>query len=238
MLTFYSMVKGQENNTIFWSGKVINSETGEPVSNALIAVYSNTKMYSADIDGIVRLRLQKNDSIRVVVLGYSSETFCINTLQNDSAGYAIMRLQPVSYMLKEVTISARTYKGILNPLIFPKLEDDKPKINLNLPGNVGNRRSNNLPQINLSLNLSKFNNEGKQIRQLNNAQYHQNNITRLKDFISPEAIGLITKLEGEELTKFIIYCNANLIITHNDNGASIFAKIEMIFEKYKRELEL
>ena len=245
-------VKGQDNNSFFWRGKVINGDTGDPVPNAIIAVYSRSTLYSADIDGIIKLRLQENDSVRVVVLGYSAETFRINSLHTDSTGHSIMRIFPVSYLLKEVTI--RGHKGILNPDIFPKFEDDGPKINMNLPKDIGSRMSKEPPPYELiddsfqisellfavkspvSYIYSKFDKEEKQLKMLREAKYHKYNEERLKDYISPEAIALITGYEGEELQKFIIYCNAKLIITHNDTAASITMKIEEIFRKYKEEL--
>ena len=243
-------VKGQDNNSFFWRGKVINGDTGDPVPNAIIAVYSRSTLYSADIDGIIRLRLNENDSVRVVVLGYSAETFRINSLHTDSTGHSIMRIFPVSYLLKEVTI--RGHKGILNPDIFPKFEDDGPKIYINLPVDIGSKMSDNSPSEQLLLeDVSLFNkirkhpvsfiysqlsNEQKTIRKLREIKYQQNNIERLKDYISPEAISLITGYEGEELQKFIVYCNAKLIITHYDTAASITMKIDEIFRKYKEEL--
>ena len=255
LLSISFILKGQDENTIFWRGRVVNGDTGEPVPNAVIAVYSKTILYSADIEGIVRLRLQKNDSIRVVVLGYSAETFRISNLQIDSTGHAIMKIYPVSYLLKEVKVLA--HKGILNPVIFPKFEDDEPKIDMKLPGDIGSRMSKESPSEQLlfedskgfhisemllavmypvSYAYSKFSKEEKSIRKLREARYHQSNEERLKDYISPEAIGIITGYKGEELLKFFIFCNANLVITHNDTGASITTKIEDIFKKYQKEL--
>ena len=254
LFSFCYSAEGQDDNTFFWRGKVINGDTGQPVPNAVIAVYSKTTLYSADIEGIVRLRLQENDSIRVVVLGYSAETFRIKNLQKDSTGHAILKVYPVSFLLKEVTVKG--HKGFLNPHIFPKFEEDKPKINMHLPADIGSRMSkkDTIPKqliedefhvlellgvfvSPVSYIYSKFSKEEKQLTMLHNAKYHQYNENRLKEFISPEAIASITGYEGEELQKFIIYCNANLTITHNDNGASITTKIEGIFEKYKLRIE-
>jgi len=245
--------KGQEE--VLWQGKVINGDTGESVPNAVVAVYSKTSLYSTDFDGIIRIRLNKNDSVRVVVLGYSAETFRINALKPDLAGFAVMKIYPVSYFLQEVVVKG--YKGILDPNIFPKFEDDGPKINMNLPKNIGSRMSEEPPSERLLSDrvaisyeeelkealmtisspvfyvYSKFCNEQKSIKQLKKVKYQQYIEDRLKNFITPEAIANITGYEGAKLQKFIIHCNANLTFHHNDTGVSITAKIEEIFEKYK-----
>jgi hypothetical protein len=256
LFSFCYSAEGQDDNTFFWRGKVINGDTGQPVPNAVIAVYSKTTLYSADIDGIVRLRLQENDSIRVVVLGYSAETFRIKNLQKDSTGHAILKVYPVSFLLKEVTVKG--HKGFLNPHIFPKFEENDLTKNMNLPGDIGSKMSDlppserilceNTPLFSLkeltaiiispiSYVYSNFSVETNSIKQLRKDRYQQYNENRLKEFISPEAIASITGYEGEELQKFIIYCNANLSITQHDNGASITTKIEGIFEKYKLGIE-
>ena len=241
------MAKGEENNAIFWKGRVINGDTGEPIPNAVIAVYSSTALYSTDIDGFVNIRLHENDSVRVVILGYSAETYRIKSLHSDSNGYVNLKVYPVSYLLKEVTVKG--YKGLLDPTLFPSLKDDEPAINMHLPEDIGSNMSDTPPPEQLlmgdnpsilaalvspaSFIYSRFSKEQKSIKKLHLAKYEQHNQERLSDYIDSETIALITGYEGEELEKFIVYCNVNLKINHKDNGASITAKIEEIFKKYK-----
>jgi hypothetical protein len=247
-ITSFISVKGQEDNTILWKGRIINGDTGEPIPNAVIAVYSKTALYSSDIDGLVNLRLHENDSVRVVVLGYSAETYRIKSLQPETDGYVNLRVYPVTYYLKEVIV--RGYKGLLDPAFFPKLQDDEPAINMHLPGDIGSKMSDippyerllmEKPTINdiiwhpVSFVFTRFSGDQKTIKQLHNAKSQAQNEERLNEFINPEAIALITGYEGEELEKFIIYCNANLKLHPKDTGASITAQIEAIFEKYKKE---
>jgi len=249
-LSFSISAKGEENNTIFCKCRVINRDTGAPVPNAVIAVYSSTSLYSTDIDGLVNIRLQENDSVRIVILGYSAETYRIKSLSPDTNGYVNLQVYPVSYLLKEVTVKG--YKGLLDPTLFPSLKDDEPAINIYLPEDIGSKMSNLPPNERLLMKnptvndiknhpvsyiYSRFSKEEKSIKRLHSVRYEENNQERLSDYISPETIALITGYEGKELENFIIYCNANLKFNHKDNGASVTAKIEVLFEKYK-ELKL
>ncbi|MCL2073962.1 MAG: carboxypeptidase-like regulatory domain-containing protein [Marinilabiliaceae bacterium] len=245
LLSIYA--KGDESNTIFWRGRVVNGNTGEPVPNAVVAVYSRAMLYSADIDGVVRLRLPKDDSLRVVVLGFLPETFRISELQPDSAGFAQMTIYPVTRQLKEVTIKG--YRGFLDPHFFPVIEDDEPKVEMRL-GDIGSNMSDIPPMERLlmekpsfieavispaSFIYSRFSKEQKQLRNFRRIKQNHANEQRLKDFISPEAIATISGFEDEELRNFIIYCNANLKLNKKDSGASVMAKIEIILENYKKK---
>jgi hypothetical protein len=243
-LSFSTLVKGQENNTIFWKGRIINGDTGEPIPNAVIAVYSKTVLYSSDNDGFINIRLHENDSVRIVVLGFSAETYRVKSLKPEADGYVNLRVYPVSYYLKEVIVKG--YKGALDPTLFPKLQDDEPAINMHLPGEIGSKMSDlppyeqllmEKPTINdiiwhpVSFFYTRFSGEQNTIKKLHNARSQQQNEERLSDYINPETIALITGYKDEELEKFIIYCNANLKLHQKDTGASITAQIEAIFEK-------
>ena len=240
------VTKGEENNTIFWRGRVVNGDTGEPVPNAVVAVYSKNTLYSADIDGLVRLRLQKDDSVRVVVLGYIPETFHIEKLKPDSTGYATMKIYHASYQLKEVTVKG--YRGFLDPHFFPKFEDDEPKVEMNL-GDIGSKMSDlppneqpiGEPSVLMAITspmlyiYTRFSKEQKQIRELSRVKYREKNENKLNNYISSDAIATITGFEGDELQNFIVYCNEHLKFNHKDNGASITVKIEAILEKYQKD---
>jgi len=243
---FFCSVNGQEDN--IWRGKIINGETGEAVPNAVIAVYRTMVMYAADIEGIVKIRLQENDSVRVVALGYSAKTFRIKELQINDDEFAVMHIYSVSYMIKEVTV--RGQKGLLNSHIFPKLKDDSPSINMHLPGDIGSKINDLHPSERLLCEqpsiltflinpvttiYSIFSNEKAQLEKLRKARFDYQNAERLNSFISPEAIAKISGYEGIELEKFIVFCNINLKINQFDNGASISAKIEEIFKMYLSE---
>ncbi|MDR2928520.1 MAG: carboxypeptidase-like regulatory domain-containing protein [Cytophagaceae bacterium] len=239
------LVTGQDETTIYFKGRVINGDTREPIPNAVVAVYSKTALYSTNSEGAIRLTLDKNDSVRIVVLGFSSETYQINALRPDTTGFVNMPVYPVSYTIREVTVKG--YKGFLDPTIFPHREDEY-KLDINLPSDIGSNMSKLPPSERLlmenpsvieaiftpaSFIYSRFSKEQKSIRQLAHDKAVERTLNRLDDFINAETIALISGYEGEELQKFIMYCNANINIRHNDTGASVTLRIKELLKKYK-----
>ena len=52
---------------------------------------------------------------------------------------------------------------------------------------------------------------------------------------NPEIIALVSGYEGEELEKFVIYCNIHLKINLSDNGITASRKIKVLLEEYERK---
>ena len=244
---FCAIAKGQENDSIMWRCKVINSESKGIIPNAIIAVYSEVALYSTGGDGHLRVYLPKNDSVRVVMMGYTSKTFRISEMTPDATGYVSLPIDPIAYTLREITV--KPYKGILDPSNFPKFEDGN-SIDLKLPDGIGSKISKLPPSERLEIEkpsplallvspatyvYSQFSKEQKSIRQYRNVKAAEQKERHLQEFISPESIALISSFEGKELEKFIIYCNIHLKLSAQDNGASVIAQIQSLLEKYNDE---
>lgn len=235
----------QTPNTVSWKGKVVNAQTGDPIPNAVIAVFSQVVVYSADEQGEFRIALLPNDSVRVAALGFEAATYTVQQSPNNDNELAVLKLYPVSYKLKEVEVKG--YRGILDPLIFPQLADDKPKIELNLPSHFGSRMSKTPPNERplmakpnplsavfspLSFGYSVFSKEEKSKRNLIKARYQEHIWDRLDNLANRETLALVSGLDGEALDDFVIYCNLHLKLNSFDNGASAIQKIEQLLKKY------
>ena len=246
-MIFCAVTKGQGNDTITWRCKVINSESKGIIPNAIIAVYSEVALYSTGGDGHLRLRLPKNDSVRVVVMGYSPKVFRVSDIRPDATGYVSLPVEPVAYALREVVV--KPYKGILDPSNFPKY-DDENSIDLMLPDGIGSKISKLPPSERLEMEnpsplallvspatyvYSQFSKEQKSLRKFRANKALEKQQSHLQEFISTESIALISGFEGKELEKFIIYCNIHLKLSAQDNGASVIAQIQSLLEKYNDE---
>ena len=244
---FCVVTKGQESDSIMWRCKVINSESKGIIPNAIIAVYSEVALYSTGSNGHVMLYLPKNDSVRVVMMGYASKVFRISDMRPDATGYAPLPIDPIAYTLKEVII--KPYKGILDPSNFPKREDGN-SLDLNLPDGIGSNMSKLPPSERLTMEkpsplallvnpasyvYSQFSKEQKLLRKFRANKSLEQQQGHLQEFITSESIALISGFEDEELEKFIIYCNIHLKLSKQDNGASVIAQLQSILEKYKTE---
>lgn len=244
------LISGQVNETITWRGIVVNQSNGEPVPNAVVAVYRQVMMYSADENGVFRIALLPADSVRVAALGFQAATFSVKEVIPDSEGWVSLKLHPVSYTLKEVKVKG--YRGMLDPMFFPKLTDDVPRIELNLPSYIGSKMSKTSPSEQLlmknpsplaalaspiSFGYSLFSKHEKSLRNLAIAKVESKSWLLHDAFASRETIAIFSGFEGDELDAFVIYCNINLKISSFDNGASVAAKIKILLDQFKIEQE-
>lgn len=242
----FSLLYSQENETISWKGVVVNGSTGEPVPNAVLAVFSQVSMYSTDDNGAFRIALLPTDSVRVLAMGFKASTYLVRNMPESPEGVVTLTLNQVSYSLKGITVKG--YKGLLDPLIFPEFEDGTPKIDLFLPSNIGSKMSIIPPQERLlmekpsvlaavvspvSFAYSVFSKREKSLINLVEAKAKDKEWEKNNTYADRETIAVLSGFEGEELDAFVIYCNVNLKIGSYDNGASVAAKIKTLLEKFK-----
>lgn len=243
----YNSIRAQENTLKKWNGSVINTISKTAISHATLASYSQVALYIANDAGEFHLSLPQNDSLRVTALGYQSETIVLQQSEKDSNGRITIKLTPISYEIKEVTIKG--YKGIFDPLIFQKHLPEEELIQLNLPSYIGSRVSKlppneralmGKPSIGMILNpaslaYSLFSKRESSIRTLADAKANEIKLNHRDIVASKEIIAAISGFEGQELDDFLIYCNINLKIHPSDTGISASRKIENLLLQYNQE---
>ena len=241
------VVSGQETQLKKWSGTIINAVSHTVIPHATIASYSQVALYIANDAGQFLLTLPQNDSLRITALGYESQTTNLQEAEVDSVGRVIIRLTPISYQIKEVTIKG--YKGIFDPLIFQNHLPEEELIQLNLPAHIGSQISKlppneralgGKPSIGMifspaSLAYSLISKRENSIRTLADARANELKLNHRDRVASKEIIAAISDFEDKELDDFLIYCNINLKIYSSDTGVSALRKIEEILLTYKQE---
>ncbi|HKL72316.1 MAG TPA: carboxypeptidase-like regulatory domain-containing protein [Marinilabiliaceae bacterium] len=243
----HTSIRAQESTFKKWSGSVINTISQTAIPHATVASYSQVALYIANEAGEFLLSLPNNDSLRITALGYESQTVHLQKAEKDSTGRVIIRLTPISYQIKEVTIKG--YKGIFDPLIFQKHLPEEELIQLNLPSYIGSRISKlppneraliGKPSIGMILNpaslaYSLFSKKESSIRTLADAKANEIKLNHRDIVASKEIIAAISGFEGQELDDFLIYCNINLKIHPSDTGISASRKIENLLLQYKQK---
>jgi|LSQX01.2.fsa_nt_gb hypothetical protein len=245
-IIFSNAVKSQSDSTVLWQGSIRAKGNNAVIPHATIASYKQITTYIADEIGNFSLRLSYNDSIRVAALGFNSRTIVLKEMPQDSLAMIKIELNQHSFMIKEVTVKG--YQGILDPLIFPKYIDDSPKIDLHLPNNIGSRISkvppNERPDAGnmnalgavfspASFIYSKVNRTERSKAKLPEVR-QQSKLWNHKEAIAGRGIiAAISGYVGEELDKFMIYCNIHLKISAADNALSATRKITALLEEYK-----
>ena len=240
-----SPVLSQGNESFTWRGKIVNQPTGEAIPNALIAVFSQVMLYEADDNGVFRIGLIPTDSVRVVALGFQSRTFKIRDIPENQDGLVLLQMPPVSYTLKGVTVKG--YKGIFDPMFFPKKVDDPLQIDLHLPSYFGSKMSktpaNERPLMGkvsplaavaspISFGYSLFSKHEKSIKNLAIAKVEAKTWALTDRLADKATIAAISGFEGRALDDFIVYCNIHLKLTEFDNYASADSKIRHLLVRY------
>ncbi len=235
---------GQKHPQVIVLGKVVDASTNEPIAHAQIASYELVALFVADSSGHFRLTLSADDSVRISSIGYHPKKFKVAEQSTDSL--STIRLKPLSYFLEGVTI--RGYRGILDPLIFPRHPDTASKIELNLPGWIGTK-TNPIPPSQrelmpspsclqavvspISFAYSKFSRHERTMRRLQ--QIKQGNISRSvwEEVLSANLIAQWSQLEGEQLEQFIMYCNAHISVSQYDSELTIQRKVYGLLEDFE-----
>lgn len=235
------------DSTAVWN-ICIRSEDNAIIPKATIASYSKITSFVVNEEGCIKLSLPVEDSIRVVSMGFEAKTVVLNQADTYHTGNIIVKLSHNFYQLKEVNIYG--YQGILDPMIFPKFEDDSPKIDLHLPSNFGSQISklppNERPDVGnmgvmgaifspASFIYSKFSKTENSKLSLQEARAEQKHYQFRDQIAGPDIIAMISGFEGKELNDFIVYCNKNLKISNADNIIMAINKIELLAKKYKEE---
>ena len=238
----------QSDSLVVWVGSIRSQSDNALIPYATVASYMQVSAFGADDHGYFALMLPYKDSIRVAALGFEPRTIVLSQMEKDSTGTIHIKLKQHSFAIKEVTVKG--YTGMLDPLIFPKIPDDPNAIDLHLPAHFGSRISklppNERPDIgNVGLLGAIRSPAGFIFSRTNRLERAKINLPEVRaqstlwdhrDAVAnPEIIALVSGYEGEELEKFVIYCNIHLKINLSDNGITASRKIKALLEEYERE---
>ncbi|MGQ1890166.1 carboxypeptidase-like regulatory domain-containing protein [Thermophagus sp. OGC60D27] len=218
---------GQDNKQIRISGYVCNAENHKPLHYAQLVSFNTFLSYTTDTKGHFSIMLDKNDSLKIVSMGFEGVVLRAEYFLKNNDKDTIF-LDPASYLLNEVTINAH-----------------EQSINLNLPGNFGVNvdpdaepdRSVPDPSIGmifnpLTLAHSAFGKKAKKQRKLRKHIDQQNKKARWFSILSSGILKEWTGLEGKELENFIIFCNTKNSINNSDDQLTIHRKVLNLLDMY------
>jgi hypothetical protein len=239
-------VYAQTDSTVWINGKVIDSDTGKPVSYANIASYSQHLMYAADSIGNFYILLPFNDSVKVVVLGYHSEVFKVDSVYNQNEDVLLFPLSRSSIMLNNVDINLRRGYFSSDKEFEPKGKDFEGS-DLHLPRDIVmyDKSKDIIPSsykpvfrhrppiiaflIHPISYISYFTSKRERSkRRISKIIYSQKKKVQLSNYIIKEISGF----KDDELERFIIYCNKNIKIKTNDTESTLKQKVFLALEEY------
>ncbi len=240
-------VSAQTDSAIWITGKIVDSETHQPVPYANIASYSQHLMYAADSSGHFYIQLPYDDSIKVVVLGYSPKVFKVNFVSLQNNDISLFPIKRVSIMLKNVDVKLQRGYFSTEKTLSSKGNEFESS-NLHLPSDIKmyDKSKDIIPASYKPIFNSRppviafffhpisyityFTSKRERMkRKMVKIIYSEKNRVQL----SKKLIQEISGFEGDELDQFIIYCNKNIEIKNNDTKTSLGQKVIFALETFK-----
>ena len=233
---------GQER--IVFKGKIIDFITYQSLENACIHNLSSGLMAFSDNTGDFSLMIRPNDTLVISRVGYEMEIFALTDSMLEVKGRVLLKLTMKSIMLRNVTIYAmKPY-----PLFIKDLTKTTPQQKIDIPNseltplekasydiNNGNLLRGTPLASPISFLYEKFSRKEKVNRLYVSMLANQQEVMRVSQKYNPEIVSRITKLEGEQLDDFMLYCSFSYYTLVTSTDIEIEQMIASKFILYKRE---
>ncbi len=212
---------------------VKDSVDNKLVENAQIVSYESMIIYATDESGEFRGSFSKSDSIKVFGLGYSPQVIRVNEF-NDSIQERVIHLGRKIYMIGTVDVASDSELHLNLPKGMIGDEDDLPAA---LKGGSFNKKPpvaaavvNPLSYVNYY--TSKREREKRDMRRV---LAHAGEQEKINEVYNRDIVKEVSGLEGDQLDKFMIYCNINIELTPDSNPILIRMRIAELLEKFEEE---
>ena len=235
---------GQER--ILFRGKVVDFVTYQPLSNTCIHNISSGLMTFSNPSGDFAMLIKKTDTLAISRVGYDMEMFTINDTLYNTKQRITFRLIMRSIMLREVTIYAmKPYPMFIQDLVKTgtqrKIEVPGMEISMEEKTKAKNEKDagNLLRGTPLAHPITylyeRFSHKGKMNRMYASLMENQQEVMRLSQKYNPEIVTRITRLQGEQLEDFMLYCSFTYYTLITSTDLQIEKMIADKFVQYKKE---
>jgi len=244
ILLFLSVVNAFGQDKEIFKGKVIDFVTYQPLENTCIHNLSSGLMVFSNSAGDFYMLVSINDTLAISRVGYEMEMFAVNDSLKNLKSRATIKMLMKSIMLRNVTIYAmKPY-----PLFIKDLVKTTPQEKIDIPGveitkeeranydiNKGNLLRGTPLASPISFLYDRFARKPRMDRMYADLVAHENEVLRLAQKYNSEIVHRITKLEGEKLDDFMLYCSFTYYTLVTSSDLEIEQMIANKFIQYKRE---
>jgi hypothetical protein len=238
-------VLGQEKS--IFKGRVVDFITYQPLENTCIHNLSSGLMVFSNTSGDFSMLIGYKDTLAVSRVGYDMELFAVTDSMKNAKERILFRLVMRSLMLRNVTIYAmKPY-----PMFIHDLVKETPQHKVDIPGieltsmekasydiNAGNLLRGTPFASPITYLYEKFSHKAKMGRMYAGLMENQEEVMRLAQKYNPEIVHRITKLEGERLEDFMLYCSFTYYMLVTSSDVEIEHMIANKYIQYKREIGL
>jgi len=232
---------GQERD--IFRGKVVDFITYQPLESTCIHNLSSGLMVFSNSSGDFSMLVTSHDTLAITRVGYEMELFAMNDSLKSTKGRITVKLLMKSIILRNVTVYAmKPYPLFIKDLVktTPQEKVDVPgievppeeRVNYDVKGNL--LRGTPLASP-ISFLYDRFSRKAKMGRMYADLVANQDEVLRLAQKYNPEIVRRITKLEGEKLEDFMLYCSFTYYTLVVSTDSEIEQMIANKYIQYKRE---
>ena len=235
----------QTDQYIWISGYVVDSATLSPVPYANIASFSQRQLYAADSKGHFYIQLPRQDSIKIVVIGYGTKVFRLDAFDENADDVFIFPLSRTSIMLKNIDINLK--RGFIEnaPASSMSLME-----NLHLPSDIipYDKSKDLIPASYKPIFKYKPPVAAFFFHPVSYVSYFTTKSEKSKrkmvkvlkeeksrHLMSRNLIKEVSGLDGDSLNEFIIFCNKNIKLLPEETIFSVRKKVFMALEDYNKQ---
>jgi hypothetical protein len=218
---------------VYVRGKVVNAETDEPVAYAHVINPRSHGGTTTNADGIFNLQMLTEDTLIIKAVGFVDESFFISEFPPKNL-YEI-KMKPVRYLLKEVTVSDKDQMRQRLGLPEPKRLD----VPVELRGDAYNEKPPWYAALLSPLSFVQYHTSTseKKKRDTREIMKSDEQWQVFSRYHNLEAIERLTGLTGDKADHFMLYCNMHNMLPHTAGKMEVDFQIMDLFFKYQKEMQ-
>jgi hypothetical protein len=244
LLLCFGSVAGFSQERTAVKGRVMDLASSRPLENACIHNLSAGTMAFCNQNGDFAILAKRTDTLIVSQVGYNMEVLMLNDSLIASKERLSIWMVVRAFMLRGVTIYAmKPY-----PLFIKDITKETPTKKIDVPGieitqeeranydpNNGNLLRGTPLASPITYLYDRFSRRAKMDRMYADLVQNQSEAIRLPKKYNSEIVQRLTKLEGEKLEEFMVYCSFTYYALVTSTDQEIEQMIVAKFIQYKKE---
>ncbi|MGM0496684.1 MAG: hypothetical protein ACQESJ_02080 [Bacteroidota bacterium] len=229
----------KEDSSITLYGKLYDSKDYSPVEFAHIINLDSPYATISDSSGFFDIKLQVGDTLHITSIGYHDESVAIN--KSLPAIFRSIPMQKRTYDIKSVEVTPwGTYQDFKYDFITLDIDDPEedvhPLLWRDLPGKPIDPEPHYPDVFNpVSFLYDVFSGNRKERMKYNEILSKETKKQKIRSKYNKEIVGNLTGLEGEELGKFMEFCNFSDKELLNKTGYEILKKVKQKYQIFKQD---
>jgi hypothetical protein len=247
-----------QDSTISISGMILTEKSKEPIENAIVTIKRSRRGVISDSTGIFHLQIQQKDTLIVSALGYEMKEWPVPIILNpDFPPFFQIKLQDISYLLKEVDIYALgTWEEFKDEFIKTKIEEKNP-INKDIGKQLepyNSKKPNPVPaqyrpKIDKKMGVvdaifrptdflhNKLSKKEKAKKKISKIIQAESKNKKISSKYNAKIVSNATGLKGDELVAFMEFCGKKIHVTENSSDYDVMKQILNFYEEYSKVKE-